>query len=73
MAEFFQLREVDKGQLIGYGGTYKLPKKSRIATIGVGYADGYQRALSGSSTVFHRLSVTCSWTDFNGFHNGGYF
>ena len=48
-----QIREVDKGQLIGYGGTYKLPKKSRIATIGVGYADGYQRALSGSSTVFH--------------------
>ena len=48
-----QLREVDKGQLIGYGGTYKLPKKSRIATIGVGYADGYQRALSGSSTIFH--------------------
>lgn len=48
-----QLREVDKGQLIGYGGTYKLPKKARIATIGVGYADGYQRALSGSSTVFH--------------------
>ena len=30
-----------------------MPKKSRIATIGVGYADGYQRALSGSSTVFH--------------------
>ena len=49
-----QLREVDKGQVIGYGGTYKLPKKSRIATIGVGYADGYQRVLSGSSTVFHR-------------------
>ena len=49
-----QLREVDKGQLIGYGGTYKLPKKARIATIGVGYADGYQRVLSGSSTVFHR-------------------
>ena len=49
-----QLREVDKGHLIGYGGTYKLPKKARIATIGVGYADGYQRVLSGSSTVFHR-------------------
>ena len=49
-----QLREVDKGQVIGYGGTYKLPKKARIATIGVGYADGYQRVLSGSSTVFHR-------------------
>ena len=51
-----QLREVDKGQLIGYGGTYEVPKKSCIATIGVGYADGYQRSLSGLSTVFHRGS-----------------
>ena len=51
-----QLREVDKGELIGYGGTYELTKKSRIATIGVGYADGYQRSLSGLSTVFHHSS-----------------
>ena len=51
-----QLREVDKGQLIGYGGTYEVSKKSCIATIGVGYADGYQRSLSGLSTVFHRGS-----------------
>jgi len=51
-----QLREVDKGQLVGYGGTYKLTKRSRIATIGVGYADGYQRSLSGLSTVFHHDS-----------------
>ncbi len=51
-----QLREVDKGQLVGYGGTYKLTKRSRIATIGVGYADGYQRSLSGLSTVFHHGS-----------------
>ena len=51
-----QLREVDKGQLIGYGGTYKVTKRSRIATIGVGYADGYQRSLSGLSTVFHHGS-----------------
>jgi len=48
-----QIREVDKGQLVGYGGTYKITKRSRIATIGVGYADGYQRSLSGLSTVFH--------------------
>tara|TARA_Y100001934_G_scaffold129368_1_gene157025 strand:- start:168 stop:1295 length:1128 start_codon:yes stop_codon:yes gene_type:complete len=48
-----QLREVEKSQSIGYGGTYKLTKKSRIATIGVGYADGYRRSLSGLSTVFH--------------------
>ena len=51
-----QLREVDKGQLVGYGGTYKLTKRSRIATIGIGYADGYQRSLSGLSTVFHHGS-----------------
>ena len=31
---------------VGYGATYKVQKPSRIATIAVGYADGFLRALS---------------------------
>jgi alanine racemase len=45
-AKVLQVREVSPGQSIGYGATYKVAKSSRIATIAVGYADGFLRALS---------------------------
>jgi len=47
-----QIRAVRKGELIGYGGSYKATRNTNIATIGVGYADGYQRSLSGNSRIF---------------------
>ena len=47
-----QIRTVRKGELIGYGGSYKATRNTNIATIGVGYADGYQRSLSGNSRIF---------------------
>ena len=47
-----QIRAVRKGELIGYGGSYKVTRNTDIATIGVGYADGYQRSLSGNSSIF---------------------
>ncbi len=36
---------------ISYGGTYVTTKKTRVATIPVGYADGYPRSLSGKGYV----------------------
>lgn len=42
---------VPSGESIGYGGTYVLTEDKRIATIGVGYADGYPRALSNQGRV----------------------
>ena len=41
-----QVREIDKGVTVGYGQTWKAPRKSRIATLPVGYADGLNRQLS---------------------------
>lgn len=46
-----QLRTVKKGATIGYNGTYTLKKDAMIATIPVGYADGYFRHLSNTSYV----------------------
>ena len=43
------MRDVAPGASIGYGATYKVQKPSRIATIAVGYADGFLRALSVST------------------------
>ena len=41
------LREVGAGRGISYGRTFITPRAMRIATLGVGYADGYQRHLTG--------------------------
>jgi alanine racemase len=40
-----QVREIDRGQGVGYGATYRAAGKRKIATIPVGYADGYPRSL----------------------------
>ncbi|HXF54085.1 MAG TPA: alanine racemase [Hyphomicrobiaceae bacterium] len=47
LARVLQVREVDVGETVGYGGTWRVDRPSRIATIAVGYADGFLRALSG--------------------------
>jgi Alr-MurF fusion protein len=39
-----QIRMVKKGESIGYSRAYRTEKDMKIATIGVGYADGFSRA-----------------------------
>lgn len=48
------IKEVDEGVAISYGGTYVTPKKMRVATIPVGYGDGYPRGLSNKGYVLIR-------------------
>ena len=48
------LKEVPEGVTIGYGATYMTKRPTRIATIPVGYADGYPRALSNKASVLIR-------------------
>jgi alanine racemase len=45
-----QVKEAKTGETIGYGATYTLSRDSRLAILGIGYADGLFRALSGSNT-----------------------
>lgn len=45
-----QLRDVDSPRTVGYGATHRLNGTARIATISVGYADGYLRALSNQGS-----------------------
>ncbi|KAF0117438.1 MAG: alanine racemase [Rhodospirillaceae bacterium] len=40
-----QVRDVDSPKTVGYGATYRVVGKGRIATVAVGYADGFLRAL----------------------------
>ncbi len=50
-SKMLQLKEVPAGQPIGYGRTFTTDKLTRIATIPVGYDDGYPRVLSNRGQV----------------------
>lgn len=48
-----QLRSVSAGDRIGYNGTYVAQHPMQIATVALGYADGYLRAWSDRGTLLH--------------------
>ncbi len=45
------IKEIETGTQISYGGTFTAPHPMRIATIPVGYGDGYPRMLSNKGYV----------------------
>lgn len=45
------VKEVEKDTCISYGRTFKSDKKMKLATVSVGYADGYPRLLSNKGQV----------------------
>ncbi len=47
-APVLAIRELSKGERIGYGGTFAAPRSMRVALLGIGYGDGLPRALSGA-------------------------
>lgn len=49
-----RLKELPANSGIGYGVTYRTSRSSRIATLPVGYADGYSRLLSNNADVLIR-------------------
>ena len=53
-SHIIHLKEVDEGTGISYGATYVTKSRSKIATIPVGYGDGYRRSLSGRGYVIIR-------------------
>ena len=42
-ADILQVREVTKGASVGYGASFIAPQAMRLATLGIGYADGFLR------------------------------
>ena len=47
------LHTLQPGEQVGYGGTYSAGTPRTIATLPIGYADGFIRALKGCSVVIH--------------------
>lgn len=53
-SEIVYCKTIHKGQSVSYGGTFTASKDMRIATIPLGYGDGYPRSLSGKGYVLIR-------------------
>jgi len=52
--QVLQVRDIAPGQTVGYGGAWLATEPTRIATVGIGYADGLSRRLAGSLTARFR-------------------
>lgn len=52
--EIARLKDLPPGHAIGYGTTFHTTRTSRIATLPIGYADGYNRRLSNRGEVLVR-------------------
>lgn len=52
--EVVRLKDLPAGHAVGYGMTFRTRRPSRIATLPVGYADGYNRLLSNRGEVLIR-------------------
>ena len=50
-ARISHIKTLEAGREISYGGTFKTTKPTRVATVPVGYADGYPRCLSNIGRV----------------------
>jgi len=50
-APIVEIRDLEPGDSVSYGATLRVDRRARIATLAVGYADGYPRALGGSGSA----------------------
>ena len=70
-----QVRDVDRGETVGYGAEHRMDRGGRIATVAVGYADGWfrssqNRALAGIAgrqvPIVGRISMDLITLDVTG-------
>ncbi|MXW07639.1 MAG: hypothetical protein F4Z87_05890 [Gammaproteobacteria bacterium] len=52
--QVLQIREVPPNSPVGYSASFVSSRQTRIAVVGVGYADGISRALSNNGSVAFR-------------------
>jgi alanine racemase len=70
-----QVRDVDRGETVGYGAEHRMDRGGRIATVAVGYADGWfrsskNRAMAGIAgrqvSIVGRISMDLMTLDVTG-------
>ena len=52
-ARILQTRHVNKGDTAGYGAKYTFDHDTTLATLALGYADGFHRALGNKASLYH--------------------
>ena len=50
-APVIAVRDLKRGDRVGYGGTYECSKATRVAIVGAGYGDGYPRTVQPGTCV----------------------
>lgn len=50
-ARVLQVRDLHAGETVGYGATFTAPRAMRLATLGIGYADGLLRSFAEHGSV----------------------
>ncbi len=75
----WQVRDAQPGETVGYGATYEVTRPTRIATMALGYGDGYPRALGSrgevtvggqAAPVIGRISMDSTTIDVSGLPEG---
>ncbi|MDF1750478.1 MAG: alanine racemase, partial [Alphaproteobacteria bacterium] len=51
-AKILQIRQIDAPESVGYGASHRVSGPTRIATLAVGYADGFLRSLSNNASAW---------------------
>jgi alanine racemase len=58
-ARILELRWIEAGETVSYGATWRAPRRTRVATVAIGHADGWRRALSNwSDGLLHGRRVS---------------
>jgi alanine racemase len=52
-ARIASIKEIDKGDVVGYGMRYTAPEKRRIAVVPLGYGDGFPRVRNQGHLLYH--------------------
>lgn len=53
-SEVMELQNVNKGEFVGYGVSYKAPTDIKVAVLPIGYADGIPRSYTGSDVFINK-------------------
>lgn len=66
LAEISHVKTVEAGEGVGYGSTFKTPRTTRIATVAIGYGDGYNRCLSNKGRMIVTTQEGCFYVPIIG-------
>jgi len=79
LAPVVQVRDLRRGDPVGYGSAWRAPGRARIAVLAIGYANGYRRSAGNAGTVAFggrtapvvgRVSMDLTAVDVTGFPEG---